>query len=312
MLRRFSHAASAVSCWTSAWRATSSAVMISASAFGQYVTGRAADFLGDTGRRDGAACRPATPRDMAAGTSDFRRLWLRPEPRCAYWFRHSVLMGGDVGSGALWFLCTPSIAIFRWLRCCWLRRRRGRCSARPEVGERADDLFDVSRGAQVIFSSPQHNSCCGDSDPRMALGFGALPPWVEPGTSIFADGPRSGHVDTIEWQTCEPVNLNRMEIRLSQDGASAYRGTSAYRVLASADGLDFWLISGGQVPLRNGVMANSPLLITDQDLTGVTTGLRAFRSRVDAPVRRWTPFDRNRWLRHARDDDHRVPGSPGL
>ncbi len=144
-------------------------------------------------------------------------------------------------------------------------------------GGTSDDLFDVSRGAQVIFSSPQHNSCCGDSDPRMALGFGALPPWVEPGTSIFADGPGSGHVDTIEWQTCEPVNLNRIEIRLSQDGASAYRGTSAYRLLASADGLDFWLISGGQVPLRNGVMANAPLLITDQDLTGVTTGLRAFR-----------------------------------
>lgn len=141
-----------------------------------------------------------------------------------------------------------------------------------------DDGFDVSRGTQVISSTPQHNTCCGNSDPRMALGLGPLPSWVEPGNAIFADGPAPGHVDVLEWQTPEPLDLTRIEIRLAQDGPdSPYRGTAAYRLWASADGMQFAPISGGAIPLRNGVMIHAALLITDRALNGVTTGLRVFR-----------------------------------
>lgn len=141
-----------------------------------------------------------------------------------------------------------------------------------------NDWFDVSQGAQVIFSTPQHNSCCGNSDPRMALGFGALPPWIEPGHAIFADGPGPGSVDQLEWQTAGPVNLARIRIWLAQDGAgNPYRGASAFRLLGSPDGMTFSQLSGGPIPLTGGANVSMPLLISDSALSGITTNLRAFR-----------------------------------
>lgn len=141
-----------------------------------------------------------------------------------------------------------------------------------------NDLFDVSNGVQVIVSTPAHNSCCGASDPRMAFGFGDLPPWVEPGTLIFADGPGAGFVDVLEWQTPAPVTLTHVEIRLSEDGAgNPFRGASAYRLLASQDGQRFFQISGANIPLSDGAMKHVPLRIADAALTGATTNLRAFR-----------------------------------
>jgi hypothetical protein len=141
-----------------------------------------------------------------------------------------------------------------------------------------NDWFDVVQGARVVCSTPQHNSCCGNSDPRCALGFVAPPPWVEPKHSIFADGPGPGFVDRLEWQTARPVDLVRIRIWLSQDGAqNPYRGASAFRLLGSQDGMTFSQLSGGLIPLSGGANASVPLLISDDALSGITNSLQAFR-----------------------------------
>lgn len=70
----------------------------------------------------------------------------------------------------------------------------------------SDDLFDLASGTQVIYSTPQHNSCCGNSDPRSAFGFAATGAFVEPTAAIFADGAPVGTVDSIEFQTATSVN----------------------------------------------------------------------------------------------------------
>jgi hypothetical protein len=141
-----------------------------------------------------------------------------------------------------------------------------------------NDLFDVRQGARVVWSTPQHNSCCGESDPRLALGLSALQPWTEPGHAIFADGPAAGFVDRIEWQTAGPVNLTNIRIWLSQDGpANPFRGASAFQLLASQDGLTFAAVSAGRIPLTQGANTSVPLLIMDNALSGVTTNLRVFR-----------------------------------
>lgn len=138
-----------------------------------------------------------------------------------------------------------------------------------------NDLFDVAQGTRVVFSTPQHT---GNSDPRMALGFGALPPWGEPGTAIFADGPGPGYVDSLTWQTPGPVNLVRIRLWLAQDGpGNPNHGASEFRLLGSQDGVVFTPLSQGLIPLRNGANVNAPLLITDNALTGVTNDLRVFR-----------------------------------
>jgi hypothetical protein len=144
----------------------------------------------------------------------------------------------------------------------------------------ADDVFDIASGAQVILSSPQHNSCCGNSDPRSILGFSESGGFVEQGTAIFADGAAAGTVDYLEFQTAAPVNLGAISLRLSQDGATAYRGATAFRLLASQDGMSFFQISGGSVPGGARGNLNVPLLITDTALAGNPTNVRSFRLEV--------------------------------
>lgn len=144
-----------------------------------------------------------------------------------------------------------------------------------------DDLFDLASGTQVIYSTPQHNSCCGNSDPRSIFGFAATGAFVEPTAAIFGDGASAGTVDFIEFQTATPVDLTRIALRLSQDGGgNPYRGATMFRLWASADGLTFGQISGGTIPSDKSGNLNVPLLVTDQALVGPTTNVRAFRLEV--------------------------------
>ena len=139
------------------------------------------------------------------------------------------------------------------------------------------DLFDVAQGAQVISSSPQH-PCCGNSDPRQIIGFVSGGAWVEPGHSLFQDGSAVGTVDMLEWQTAGPVNLSSIALRLAQDGVgNSSRGAGSFKLCASADGVSFSQVSGGNIPLTGGANTNSPLLISDSALTGATANVRAFR-----------------------------------
>lgn len=144
-----------------------------------------------------------------------------------------------------------------------------------------NDVFEVSQGVQVIAASPQHNSCCGNSDPRSILGFVASAPWIEPTRSWFADGPGPGFVDSLEWQTDQPVDLTGLSLRLEQDGPNdANRAATRFRIFASADGQNFSQISGGTFPGAPGANRHVPLLITDQALLGLPTAVRAFRLEV--------------------------------
>ena len=114
------------------------------------------------------------------------------------------------------------------------------------------DVFDVGQGTRVIASTPQHNAA-GNSDPRSAFGLGQNPPWVEPGNAMFADGAATGTVDAIEWQTSGPIRLDRIELRLAQDGAaSAQRAAREFTLSASSDGIQFHVISGGPIPSGTG------------------------------------------------------------
>ncbi|HAB16647.1 MAG TPA: CotH kinase family protein [Verrucomicrobiota bacterium] len=145
-----------------------------------------------------------------------------------------------------------------------------------------DDLFDISQGSQVIAASPQHNACCGESDPRAIFGWTTTSSWVEPTHAIFQDGAPVGTVDTVEWQTAAPVNLTGVTLRLQQDGPNnPLRAATAWRLFASPDGMTFSRISGGTIPGAPGANRNVPLLITDRALTGVTDNVRAFRLELN-------------------------------
>ncbi|MBN9691791.1 MAG: CotH kinase family protein [Verrucomicrobia bacterium] len=140
------------------------------------------------------------------------------------------------------------------------------------------DAFDLSRGLQVIRSTPQNTTCCGISDPRAIWGGITAPPWSEPGKAIFADGPGPGFVDIVEWQTREPLHLTEFALRLEQNAPnSAERAASRFRLFASTDGLTFRQISGGTVPSAPGPNPHTPLLIRDRSLLGTPTEVRAFR-----------------------------------
>ena len=118
------------------------------------------------------------------------------------------------------------------------------------------DLFDVAQSAQVISSSPQH-PCCGNSDPRQIIGFVSGGAWVEPGHSLFQDGSAVGTVDFLEWQTAGPVNLTGLALRLQQDGfGNTARGAGTFKLLASADGVNFSQVSAGTMPGSPGANVN--------------------------------------------------------
>ena len=142
----------------------------------------------------------------------------------------------------------------------------------------AADRFDISQGSLVVHSTTQHNGA-GDSDVRQIFGLPASGAWVEPGNAIFGDGPATGYVDVVDWQTPGWIQLSSFELRLSQDGpGSALRGCGEFRLLASQDGVNYAEVSAGSIPLATGgENANAPLLITDSELTGVTANVRAFR-----------------------------------
>ena len=137
------------------------------------------------------------------------------------------------------------------------------------------DRFDNSQGARVIHSTNQHNGA-GNSDVRQIFGLPNSGAWVEPGTSIFMDGPGAGYVDTVDFQTPTAIDLSRIEIRLSQDGANPQRGCSAFRLLGSADGMNFVNLSQGNIPQGATGNINVPLTIQDSAPTNAT-GKRAFR-----------------------------------
>ncbi len=145
-------------------------------------------------------------------------------------------------------------------------------------GGSATDRFDISQGAAVIHSTNQHNGA-GASDVRQIFGLPSAGAWVEPGNAIFADGFGLGFVDTVDWQTPQPLDLTSMELRLSQDGASALRGCSAFELLGSADGVNFAILSTGTIPAGASGNANVPLLISDTALTNAA-GVRAFRLQL--------------------------------
>ena len=140
------------------------------------------------------------------------------------------------------------------------------------------DAFDLSRGTQVIRSTPQNTTCCGLSDPLAIWGGITGPAWTEPGRAIFADGPGPGFVDIVEWQTPEPIHLTEFSLRLEQNGPnSAERAASRFRLFASTDGLTFRQISGGTFPGAPGPNPHTPLLVRDRSLLATPTEVRAFR-----------------------------------
>ncbi len=139
------------------------------------------------------------------------------------------------------------------------------------------DLFDISQGARVIQTTGVLPF--GGEDIREAFGGNG---GVEGGNVIFQDGPGIGSVDVVEWQTANWVNISGVEIRFSQDGASPNRGTAAYNLLATQDGVNYTSISSGAVPLTGGPgssMVNPALLITDP-APGAAASVRGFRLEV--------------------------------
>ena len=140
------------------------------------------------------------------------------------------------------------------------------------------DLFDNSQGARVIQSS----QVIGIAGEDIREAFGTLA-GVEPGNVIFQDGPSLGSVDVVHWQTAGWINLTGVELRFAQDGGDPNRGTAAYNLYATQDGVNFTSISSGAVPLTGGSgspMVNSPLLITDLAPGPGSTNVRGFRLEV--------------------------------
>lgn len=145
----------------------------------------------------------------------------------------------------------------------------------------SEDAFDVRQGARVIASTPQHNSCCGSSDPRAILGGRFDGTWVEPTRAIFQDGSPAGTVDRVEWQLPAAVDVRTITLHLEQDGpADDRRAARSWRLWGSSDGLSFRTITGGPIPGAPGPNRHTPLRVTDAALTGVTNDLRAFRLEV--------------------------------
>ena len=140
------------------------------------------------------------------------------------------------------------------------------------------DLWDFALGAQVIFSTPQHNGA-GNSDPRSAFGFNNTSGWVEPTHALFADGPGAGTVDFIEWQTLQAIDLSAIALHFQDDG-SANRSALDFKLFASQDGVNFSQVSSGSVPNAGNGYLNNPLLIADGALTGTVTAVRAFRLEI--------------------------------
>ena len=134
------------------------------------------------------------------------------------------------------------------------------------------DIWDLSQGSQVIFSSQQHG-CCGNSDPRAAFGFTSG--FVEATHAIWQDSA-PGVLDFVEWQTPQPVDLSAIALHLADDG-STFRSASDYRLFASQDGVNFSLVSTGVIPADGNGYLNNPLLIADSVLGGTTSAVRAFR-----------------------------------
>lgn len=142
-------------------------------------------------------------------------------------------------------------------------------------GGSRSDLFDISQGSRVIHSTPQYPAL-GLSDVRAVFGYGGNGAWVEGPNAIFQDGT-PGFTDVVEWQTPGWVTLQRIELRLSQDTGSGFRGVRSYRLLASQDGVNFTQVSGGDLPMVDGRNAFTPLLVSDDALTGTVENVRAFR-----------------------------------
>ena len=142
-------------------------------------------------------------------------------------------------------------------------------------GGTTTDRFDVSQGARVIHGTNQYYGL-GNSDVRQMFGLASSGTWVEPGSAIFMDGPGTGYVDTVDFQTPTAIDLSRIEIRLAQDGANPQRGCSAFRLQGSADGMNFVDLSFGNIPQGATGNINVPLTIQDSAPTNAT-GKRAFR-----------------------------------
>lgn len=140
------------------------------------------------------------------------------------------------------------------------------------------DLWDVLKGSVVV----QTTQVLPFSGEDIREAFGTIG-GVEGGNVMFADGAPAGTTDTVFWQTAGFVNLSSMELRFAQDGGDSNRSTSAYTLYASQDGVNFSVISTGNVPLVAGPgssMVNAPLLITDSALSGTTANIRGFRLDV--------------------------------
>ncbi len=140
------------------------------------------------------------------------------------------------------------------------------------------DLFDISQGARVIQTTPVLQF--GGEDIREAFGGAG---GIENGNAIFQDGPGIGFVDVVTWQTANFINLTGVELRFFQDGLSAARGTAAYNLSATQDGVNYTSISSGAVPLTGGPgspMANPTLLISDLAPGAGSTNVRGFRLEV--------------------------------
>ncbi len=140
------------------------------------------------------------------------------------------------------------------------------------------DLFDISQGAQVIQTTNVLQF--GGEDIREAFGGSG---GIEGGNVIFEDGPGLGSIDTVLWQTAQTINLTSVELRFSQDGASPNRGTAAYNLFSTQDGINYTSVSSGAVPLVGGPgtsMVNNALLISDAALGAGTTAVRGFKLEI--------------------------------
>ena len=144
--------------------------------------------------------------------------------------------------------------------------------ADPNAEGVGSDIWDLSQGSQVIFSSPQHNGA-GNSDPRSAFGFSSG--FAETTHALWQDGA-AGVIDFLEWQTPQPIDLSGISLHLFDD-ASPNRSALDFKLFASQDGVNFSQISGGTMPADAGGYLNNPLLITDSAFTGTTSAVRAFR-----------------------------------
>ena len=143
------------------------------------------------------------------------------------------------------------------------------------------DIWDFSLGGRIVTTTQTHPHA-GGPDPSLILGATAVNGWstVEPTRFLFNDGPGAGTVDIVEWQTASAINLDSFSLRLAQDGATANRGTSEFKLFGTQDGVNFSQLSGGLIPLDAGAMQFPTTLITDSALTGTTTALHGFRLEI--------------------------------